>query len=138
MIRETGSGQTPHPNPFTLAKIQRFYRHKGVPVEIKGERNMYILSKGGNPWFRIVYLQDQNEWFLDSWQPDSMVVTYWQQKKAAPDAAQLLVQGRKPPAATRPGPGGDPGPFGIKIHIAQELGKVLPLKLLQDIIGAVY
>ncbi|MBN2428738.1 MAG: hypothetical protein JXK94_10415 [Deltaproteobacteria bacterium] len=81
MTRDTDTGQTPHPNPFTLAKIQRFYRHKGIPVEIKGGHNMYILSKGGNLWFRIVYLQDQNEWFLDSWQPDSMVVTYWQQKR---------------------------------------------------------
>jgi hypothetical protein len=52
-----------------------------MAVEIDGGRNMYILKKEGDLWVRIVYLQDKNECLLDSWQPDSMPLVYWRQKR---------------------------------------------------------
>ena len=80
MTQETDSPQTPHPNPFTLAQIQRFYRQNGIPVKITSGRNLYVLHKDGKPWVRIAYRQEKKEWFLDSWQPQSMIVPFWQHK----------------------------------------------------------
>jgi hypothetical protein len=50
-------------------------------VEVTSGKNLYVIRKEGKPWARIVYLPHKKEWFLDSWQPDSMIYTFWQNKK---------------------------------------------------------
>ncbi len=80
MTNESDSLRTPHPNPFTLAKIDRFYQKSGLRVEISTGKNLYVIRKDGKPWARIAYRPLLKEWFLESWQPQSMIVSFWQHK----------------------------------------------------------
>lgn len=68
--------ESQHPNPFSLAKIQAFFKKRGDEVTVFTGNNWYMIRWKGKPLARIQYHPRTNEWTIDSSHEKAFEYTY--------------------------------------------------------------